>query len=394
MKFKVPMNEMQSLLQKVMPAIPPKATLPILEHLHFSAEHGKLRAIATDQDITIIVTINVETEHEGSVLVPGRRFEQIIKLQDPSAILEFTVDVENLDIKLFTGTGKYIIKGLNVDEYLDIPELFKAEKPDIEKLISGNFKAGAKAIFSKEEAKFLSSKTVFAVSEDEYRPAMTGVLFQFRNEYVKAVATDSYRLVIAKSGESESQYPDNLDIILPKRTVELLKKIDERIEITTLETNDRITHIRFDVDNTIFISKIIDERFPPYETVIPLENKYYLQVSQKELIKAINRVSIQANTFSKHVKLSISKNQLVVSGRDEDMGTTGDETISCEFNGDTFETGFNFKFLLEAVQNIEIDEKSDDIITIMFSEPIKPVLIKSNPASDDLVMLLMPVRIN
>ncbi len=394
MKFTVPMNEMQSLLQRIMPAIPPKTTLPILEHLFFSTENGKLRAIATDQDITIIVNLAVDIELDGSVLVPGRRFEQIVKLQEPSAILEFSVNPENLEIMLSTGTGKYVIKGLSDDEYLDIPELFKAERPDIEGLISGAFKAGAKAMFSKEEVKFLSSKTVFAVSEDEYRPAMTGVLFQFRKDYVKSVATDSYRLVIAKSSQPDSMYPDDLDVILPKRTVELLKKIDDKIEITLLETNEKITHIRFDIDNTIYISKIIDEKFPPYETVIPTENKYILNAKQKDLIKAINRVAIQTNAFSKHVKLSVTQDTLIASGRDEDIGTIGDETITCEFNGDSFETGFNYKFLLEAVQNVDTDEKSDDSITIMFSEPIRPVLIKSSQTSDDLVMLLMPVRIN
>ena len=395
MKFTVSLQEFHKLLQKVLPAIPPKTTMPILEHLHFSLAGDLLNVIATDQDITIKSFLPVTNGEDGEVLVPGRKLNDIIKLLDLKGNVDFNSNVENFEIKLKTSTGKYIIKGLNPVEYLNIPELFHSKKPDISnESDKSSGEPSNIANFKREELINLATKTVFAVSGDEFRPAMTGVLFQFRDNFVCAVATDSYRLAKVISRSESGTYPLNLDIIIPARSVELLKKVDADVIMSLIQTVGKITHIRFDFGDTIFITRIIDEKFPPYESVIPGNNNLFLSINQKDIVTAIQRVSTQTSFVSKQVRMIIEPENINISGRDEESGAFGDENLSCEFNGEKLEIGFNFKYLLDAIEYIETDEESKNQIVMTFSEPTRPVLIKPKNEQLEILMLIMPVRLS
>lgn len=394
MKFSISLQEFHKLIQKVLPAIPPKTTMPILEHLHFSLSGDQLSVIATDQDITIKSVHSVGAGEDGEVLVPGRKLNEIIKLLDLAGNVEFNSNVENFEILLKTTTGKYIIKGLNPNDYLNIPELFHSKKPDLSDL---GEKAGNEsdiARFKKGDILKLSTKTVFAVSTDEFRPAMTGVLFQFRDSFVTAVATDSYRLAKVVTRGEAGTYPLNLDIIIPARSVELLKKVDSDVIMSLIQTVGKITHARFDFGDTVFITRIIDEKFPPYESVIPGNNNLFLSVNQKNLVTAIQRVSTQASFVSKQVRLTIEPDNINISSKDEETGAFGDENLECEFNSDKFEIGFNFKYLLDAIEFIDTDEESKNQIVMTFSEPTRPVLIKPKNEQSEILMLIMPVRLS
>jgi DNA polymerase-3 subunit beta len=390
MKFTITLGDFQKLLQKTLTAIPPKTTLPVLEHLHFTLSGTKLKVIATDQDITIITTVPVVSEDEGKILVPGRRLNDIIKLQDKGDI-EFEADPADYDITLRTASGVYQMKGLDADEYLNIPELF--ENPNPLDRATDDYGKG-KAEFKRDELVWLASKTSFAVSTDEFRPAMTGVFFQFRGEYVNTVATDSYRLVVAKSTSETERFPKDLDIIIPAKSIEMLKKIDADPSMTLIENHGKITHARFETVDSVFITKVIDEKFPPYESVLPSSHLYQLYVNQKDLAKAISRVSIQTSTMTKHIRLIAEQNSLAIIGKDEESGTIGDEKLECEFNGERTEIGFNFKYLLDAVQNLESENQANTKILLKFSEPSKPVILKNGDDSEKLTMLVMPVRIS
>jgi DNA polymerase III subunit beta len=396
MKFKVSIAEFQKLLQKTLPAIPPKSTLPILEHLHFTIFGNKLKIIATDQDITIISSIDVVVEQEGKILVPARRISEIVKALGLVGDLEFYADLETFEIKITTKNGVYQMKGLNPDEYLDIPELFESKKPEIDKETFGDApsdETSLKTIFEKDVLISLATKTVFAVSNDEFRPAMTGVLFQFRENVLNAVATDSYRLVRIIHRTEKPIYPKEMDIIIPARSVELLKKVDNEVIMSVIETHGKITHARFDYGDTIFITRIIDEKFPPYESVIPKNNELAAVIDQRELLSAIKRISILTSSISKQIVLYIQHDQLTIIGRDEEYGTEGDETLPCSFNGDKLDIAFNYRFLEEALQNIDVSQENNYQIVMTFSEPKRPALIKPQGESEDVLMLIMPVRL-
>ncbi len=390
MKFNAKISEFQRAISKTLPAMPRKSTLPILEHLKFTLENDKLKIIATDQDITIMSTINVNAEESGMILVPGKKLSDITKALGEEGEFEFVTDEETYEIKIKTSFGEYGMKGLSTEEYLNLPELFNSEKPSLDDNEKTDEKSET-AYFSKRQMIFLADKTVFAVSNDEYRPAMTGVFFQFRGSYVISVATDSFRLVKATVKPEESKLPDNLDIIIPARAVDLLRKVDSEVIMSVIKTMEKITHVRFDTDDTVFITRIINEKFPPYETVIPKEFKNEVTVDRHELLSAIKRVSIFTSTISNQVRLSFHSSLLTISGEDEDFGTQASETIKCDFDGEDLTMGFNFRYIEDALSNIDIIG-DDQSIYISFTEPNRPAIIKPK-TSEDLLMLIMPVRL-
>jgi DNA polymerase III subunit beta len=394
MKFTASLSDFHKVLQKTLPAIPPKSTIPVLEHLHFSLEKNILSVIATDQDITIMTSIEVTGLEDGKILVPGRRLNDILKAQEGKKDFEFAAVQDTFEIQLKIERGKYLMKGLNPEEYLNIPELFDQQKPEFDAAEVVDTENRINAEFTKADLMKLASKTAFAVSTDEFRPAMTGVLFQFRGTYVNAVATDSYRLAYVVVRSEENNYPSELDIIIPARSVDLLKKLDEDVKMSIIETQEKITHVRFDIGNTVFITRIINERFPPYESVIPKDNNLIVLVDQRQLLGAIRRVAIQTSIISKQIKMTLDNDTMTISGRDEEYGTEGDESIECTYSGELIDIGFNYKYLEEALQNIEVDSKTDYQVQLTFSEATRPSLVRPKNESDEMLMLIMPVRLS
>jgi DNA polymerase-3 subunit beta len=396
MKFTVKLSDLNKALEITSPAMPKKSTLPILEHFNFQLKGNELKILATDQDLTIMTFLEVQGDTDGHILIPGKRISDIVKALVGIDEAEISTN-DRYEIKIKTLAGKYSMKGIAPEEYLVMPELFESEKPDIESVKDSSVVDQSKqpvALFNREEIVRLAEKTFYAVSKDEYRLAMTGVLLQFGGEQVNAVATDSYRLVKCVTKPSYGVYPNDLKVIVPVRTVEQLKKADGDTAVSFIKTQLKITHIRFDINNTVIISRIIDEKFPPYESVLPKNNDIEVLLKKTEILSAIRRAAIFANASSNQIKLSFENNELKVIGEDEDTGSQGDETISCDFAKEPFKIGFNHKYLSEAINNVDDTEGNETQVLLTFSEPNRPALIKPTPDTGELVMLLMPVRIS
>lgn len=371
MKFTVALPELQKALQKILPAIPAKSTIPVLEHVHVVLAGTDLTFHATDQEITISLTILVAGEQDGEVLVPARQFNDLIKELGSAGSVEVSANEDTALIAVRTPTGTYEMKGLDANEFPPIPP----------------FPESTRAELSKEEMQRIANKTVFAVSTEEYRPSMTGVFFQFASDVVTAVATDGFRLsrVIVRG---EGRFPAELEVIVPARAVELLRKVDAEVVMEVSRT-----HARFTIGSQMITTRIIDEKYPPYQNVIPSDNDKTLVVNQREVLSAIKRVSLFANTNTRHVRFRMSERVLAVHSEDEDSGGKGTETIPCEFSHDAFEVGFNYRFLEEAIKNISVDDDPDLNVQMTFSTPIRAVLIKPGADNDSLLMLVMPVKI-
>lgn len=391
MKFTVSLADFSKILNKVLPAIPRKSTLPVLEHLNFSLTGNDLQIVATDQDIIIKAMVIVDGEIDGGVLVPARRISEIVKALDSVGAVTFEANSSNFDIKISTIAGNYDMKGLDPDEYLQLPELFESEKPDLDALSSNPDKNVA--FFKNHEITKLTNKTIFAVSTDEFRAAMTGVLFQFRTDYVNAVSTDSFRLVKVTIQAGDQQFPEDFDVIIPARAIDILRKVETDVIMSSIDNYGKITHLRFDVDNLVFICRVIDERFPPYETVIPQNNNLVIETSRKDFMSAIKRVAIFTSAISHQIRMEIAHSQLVMRGEDEESGSKGIETLKCDFNGESMLMGFNYKYLEEAIANLDPSTEGEDNLYIFVSEQTKPVLVSTNRDEESVLMLLMPVRI-
>ena len=389
MKFSVALSDFQKVLAKSLPALPRKSTLPILEHLHFTLEDNNLKIVATDQDIIIMTQLKVDGVENGSVLVPGKRIADLTKAIGDKGDIEFTSLEESFEIEIKTAFGKYQMKGLNSDEYLHLPQLFDSEKPDVTLADENSDKETA--YFQRKEINRLAEKGHIAVSNDEFRASMTGVFFQFRGTYVNAVSTDSFRLVKAHYDVDKAAFPSELDIILPIRMVDLLKKVDEDVILSTIATRGKITHIRFDVKDTVYISRVIDEKFPPYESVIPYSHEFYFLVNPTKMLEVLKRVAIFTSTITNQIKINLYENGMQITGIDEDSGAEGNEVIECSYTGRNVSIGFNIKYLMTALDGM-LSEIEDDLVKFTFTETNRPFLIKPSNDSEHILMLLMPTK--
>lgn len=394
MEFKVKLSDFQQVIQKVLPALPRKSTVAVLEHIHFSLTGDNLELIANDQEITIQTKIQVDGISDGSILIPGRKLFEIVKALGNQGDLEFVSDDDNFEINMQTTTpfGVYSLRGLNHNEYLDIPELVESAKPNIDN--DGNIISTPDKVAMKLDKKAiirLASKSAFAISTDEFRPAMNGVLFEFRGDYISAVSTDSFRLVKCIVRSDNSEFPNDLDVIFSYRTLEILKKINEDVILSFIEARGKKTHARIDLGDTIFIAKLINEMFPPYETVIPTDHAFRISFNQREIYDAVSRVSILTSEHSFQIKFFFENDQLVISGQDIEAGAHGNETLHCEYQGENFEIAFNSKYLKEALEHLE-GETENNIVIMSFSDSRRPVIFKPFVENDDLIMLIMPVK--
>lgn len=373
MKFTVALPDLHKALQKVIPAIPTKSTIPVLEHVHTALSGSELKFTATDVEITISLSLQVDGEVDGAVLIPARQFNDLIKELGNAGSVSVSVDPDNWLITVQTPSGSFEMKGLNVHEFPNIPA----------------FPESISAWIPKDDMAKMANKTVFAVSTEEYRPSMTGVFFQFTTKAVTSVATDGFRLSrVTIEAPKDKPFPDALEVIVPARAVELLRKIEGDVDLSVSRT-----HARFVIDALTLTTRVIDEKYPPYQNVIPTDNDKSLVVNQRDVLNAIRRVSLFANTNTRHVRFKMTENKLSVHSEDEDSGGKGTETIACEFSAESFEVGFNYRFLEEAIKNITTDDDPDLNVRMTFSTPIRAVLITPGVTADNLLMLVMPVKI-
>ena len=249
------------------------------------------------------------------------------------------------------------------------------------------FPEGTRATFSQANISRIAEKTVFAVSKEEYRPAMTGVLLQFRGDHVTAASTDSFRLsrVIVNAGETE--FPENLDVIIPARSIELLRKVDSDVTVSVTKT-----HAEFVMANTTIVTRVIDERFPPYENVIPKDNDKELTLSVKELIAALKRVAIFTNNKSYQIKMTVASDGVIIAGADDDSGANAQEQLPCDYSGPSFDIGFNYHYVLDGLQHLDSGSDNNECL-FTFSSPTRAVLLKPNREDESLLMLIMPTRL-
>jgi DNA polymerase III subunit beta len=373
MRFTIPLGEFQKIIQQVLPAIPPKSTLYVLEHLYCSLNEGTLTLVATDQELTISTSQSVLSTEDGSVLIPARKLAEIVKALGSEGNLELSVNNQTYEILLRTSFGEYKIKGMSTIEF--------PEQPD--------FPQGTTTTLAKNDVQKIANKTTFAVSTEEYRPSMTGVLFEFNGDSLVTVATDGYRLVKYTISANGGQFPAGLTAIVPARAVELLGKVDGEVVMAINKT-----HAQFITPTTRIVTRLIDEKFPAYQNVIPKDNDKSCIVRQPELVSAIKRVSIFTSSTSPQIRMLISEKSITVSAEDNESGNKAQETVPCEFGYEPMEIGFNYKFYEQALQHITAEDTVENQVEMLLSTPTRAILLRPNTDADNLLMLVMPMRIS
>ena len=370
MKFTANSLDLQRALGKIGGVIPTKSTMPILEHTFFELASNVLTITGTDLEIWYTATISVKGTQDGRIAIPAKRLIDTIRSFDNTEVV-FSLDASTQKLSLSTGTGQYSLSGTNGSEFPPVPA----------------FQGSIQFSMQSSMLKRLIHQTAFAVSTDELRPAMMGVLLQPKASELRAVATDGHRLV--KFGYTMPKATGlKRDIIVPAKALHLIgRSLDAGdVSVTVSDAN-----VKFSFDNTVLVSKLIDESYPNYESVIPQENDKTMVINRDTLLASLRRVALYSNATTHQVRFSLAAGAMTISAQDLDFGGDAKESIECTYTGETLEIGFNANYLLEILTHMEADEASFKFSTPTRAGIITPVAQREH---EDILMLVMPVRLN
>lgn len=370
MKFTVSSADFQRGLAKISGVVPSKSTLPILENILFDLKKNSLRAVATDLEVAVSIVIDVKGSEDGTVTIPARRLLDTLRSL-PDVQLVVSVDVASHKVKLITETGEYTIMGESSEEFPAVPQ-FKADQQNqieltlLKKVIGG---------------------TAFAVSADELRPAMTGMLIQLSDKEFRAVATDGHRLVRYTTSSIKGIKAIE-EIIIPSKALTLLAKSVEEAE-GVMTTN--ASHVQFQFGSTTLTSRLIQEKYPNYESVIPLDNEKSLTIDREELLASVRRVALYSSSTTHQIRFSMKANELRVTAEDVDFGGEAREKLRCIYDGEDMEIGFNSTYVVDLLSHLDAES-----VTFRFNNPVRAAVVSptNQRSGEDILMLVMPVRLN
>lgn len=346
-------------------------TLPILDNFLFELNGTELKVSASDLETTMSATLEIDSESKGSVAVPAKLLLETLKTF-PEQPLTFTVE-DNNTIEISSNSGKYALAYASGDEF---PKAVTLEDP-------------SSTIVPAEVLATAVSKTIFAAGNDDLRPVMSGVFFQFSPQGLTFVATDAHKLVkYARTDVTASQVAD---FIMPKKPLTILKGIlatsDAEVKI---EYND--SNATFSFDNYVLTCRLIDGKYPNYEAVIPKENPNKLLISRTQFQSSVRRVAIFSNKTTHQIRLKIAGTELNISAEDIDYSNKAEERLTCDYQGDDMQIGFNSRFLTEMLTNLQSDE-----IMLEMSLPNRAGILTPVDGLDEgetVTMLVMPVMLN
>ncbi|MEQ8324522.1 MAG: DNA polymerase III subunit beta [Vicingaceae bacterium] len=371
MKFIVSSASILKHLQLISGVLNTSNTLPILDDFLFEVDQNSLKITASDLETTMTTQMKVESKEEGEIAIPAKLLLDILK-SFPENPLTFTIDRENQSIEITSEQGKYKLTGHPATEFPKTPEV---EKP-VNVEINGTSLAEAIA------------KTVFATGNDELRPVMSGVFFQLDGEGTTFVATDAHKLVKYHRYDSKSE--KSASFIMPKKPLNLLKGLlSGNKDDISVEFNE--TNARFSLKEAVLVCRLIDGKYPNYEAVIPKQNPNKLTIDRVVLLNSVKRVSIFSSKTTHQVRLKITGSELQISAEDLDFANEANERLTCQYEGEDIEIGFNAVFLIEMLSNLNTEE-----IFLELSEPNRAGILKPcvKDEAEEILMLVMPVMLN
>jgi DNA polymerase-3 subunit beta len=370
MKFIVSSSQLLKQLQLLSGVINSNNTLPILDNFLFEFKDDELKITASDLETTMSAVIEVGADETGSIAIPAKLLLETLKTF-PEQPLTFTVE-ENHIIEISSESGKYALAYADGDEFPKSVELDTTSAT----ILNGAILAEA------------ISKTIFASGNDDLRPVMSGVFFQFSTEGLTFVATDAHKLV--KYVRNDVFANDNAEVIMPKKPLNILKNILANSQSDVkIEFNE--SNARFTFDNITLICRLIDGKYPNYEAVIPKENPNKLTINRSLFLNSVRRVSIFSSKSTHQIRLKMAGTELKIYAEDIDFSNRADERLQCSYEGDDMQIGFNSRFLVEMLTNLH----STDILLEMSLPNRAGILTPADglEEGESITMLVMPVMI-
>lgn len=371
MKFIVSSTYLLKQLQVLGGIINNNNTLPILDNFLFDLDGKQLFVSASDLETTISAELEVESSEKGQVCIPARLLLDTLKTF-PEQPLTFTIE-DNNTVEISSNHGKYALAYADGSEF---PSAITLSDPSTTELM-GDVLATAIA------------KTIFASGNDDLRPVMSGVFFQFESDKLTFVATDAHKLVKYERADVSAASP--AEFIMPKKPLNLIKSIlagsEEMVKIEYNESN-----AKFSFDNTTLVCRLIDGKYPNYEAVIPKENPNKLSIDRNQFLNSVRRVSIFSNKTTHQIRLKIAGAELNISAEDIDYSNKAEERLTCDYQGDDMQIGFNSRFLTEMLGNLNSND-----VSLEMSLPNRAGILTPVDGLDEgehITMLVMPVMLN
>ncbi|HEY1583041.1 MAG TPA: DNA polymerase III subunit beta [Chthoniobacterales bacterium] len=364
MKFSVTKEKLLECLQQVQNVVSTRTTLPILSNVLLQTNGGEVRLTTTDLDVGVRGSFEAEVEKEGATTLPARRLFTIIR-ELPSSEIQFDIDGKNA-ASIRSGQSFFKILGLPEEEF---PPLPKFDDSKVVTIRQKDLRDGLK-------------KTSYAISTDETRYVLNGVLFSFKDNKLTLVATDGRRLAML---DIDLEFPRSheADIIVPTKAVTELQRLltdegDVRVSVSSGQ-------IAFDLNNTLLVSKLIEGNYPNYKQVIPGEMKERVTLERETFLNSLKRVSLLASDKSNSIKLNFSKNNIDITANTPEVGEAK-ESLPVSYKGREFSIAFNPEFLMAPLRNLSEDEIFLDLI-----DEMSPGVIK---IQSPFLYVLMPMRIS
>ena len=369
MQFSIEKKFLLSQIQNVSKVSPVRSTMAILNSIFFEVEGNKLSLRTSDLEITMSTTFKVNGIEDGSVAVPVRVILDLVSEAEEGDI-NFEANEEG-NITLHTGKGVFKVMGRPGEEFPSIPKVVVLNEVKIEN-----------KIFRR-----MIQKSIFAVSKDELKPALLGVLFHFSKKELRAVATDGHRLVRCIRKDYTSNEFDG-EVIIPTKFLNLIVGYLTDDGSTSLTIGEN--HVKVELDSTVIYSRIIDERFPDYESVIPKDNDKTLIADINKLMSTIRRILIFSNKTTHQISFSLSKKVAKISTVDQETMSSADEEIDVDYKGGDIVLGYNGEYVKEILKNVESEK-----VIIKLKAPISACLVfpEEQEQNEELTMLLMPIRL-
>ncbi len=386
MELTIDRNELWRGIDTVLDTVPSKPALPVLSNLLLDAEADTLSLSATDLDLSIRTRIPASVRQPGKITVPARTFAGIAR-EWPEAELTIEVSEDRLLLTGKLGTteeseGSYALPGMPPDEFPSMPTSLSGLSIGI----------GSSDDLNSQLLSRMIDKTAFAVSRDETRPVLNGVLWRIDSEGMELVATDGSRLARyhRKLDLKDQIGEEAAEVIVPPQVcghlVKLLGSQDEPVKVVVGESQ-----VFFDLGETHLLSRLIEGPYVDYGQVIPRQNDKRLRISNEYLLPAVRRVSILSSSYTHQVRMSLNGNNIELSATSQEIGGEAREVIPASYSQEEIDIGYNAVYLMEILRKMDSQEVIFDLNNSVTAALVRPAEQAEN---EEYFCLLMPLRPN
>lgn len=356
-------------IQVVQNAVSNKSTLPILSHILVEGRKDGIRLTTTDLEIGVVVKVEGEVQEEGAITIPAKKFSEIIKELASNAPIHITVK-KSQTVTIEAGKSFFRLMGLSKEDFPQLPE-FPAQTSKGVEVVK----------IAQSLLKSMIQLTSFAMSHDETRYVLNGILFSFKDKVLRLVATDGRRLAVIEKSVPEIGSLKK-DIIVPMKTIqELSRNLSDQGEVSLCFKENQL---QVHMGNVTIISRLIEGEFPNYEQVIPKKTKEELKVGTQDFLQATRRASILTNQDSQSIKINFIRDKMIITKNTPELGEAREE-LDIDYKGGDLAIGFNPTFLIDVLKNLQ-----DENIRLGIIDPEKPAVIKSG---EDYTYIVLPMQV-